>query len=357
MTLRVLVRVDASPAIGLGHAMRCLALVQVLRASGHDVVIATLAMPETLRHQYHSLGVATQDMASVMAGSAEDAASTEQIAYAHDVHWVVADGYAFRLPWQQQVRRGIAVIGARLALLDDEAKADAWDVDLLLNQNLGFAREAYTDRAGAATVLAGAQYVLLREEFRAMPRAPRASVPVARRLLITMGGADPDNVTTQVVQALSALDDLELRVVIGAANTHGRSIEAAVRDLPNTVTARVLAQVTDMPQQMQWADLAISAGGSTLWELAYMQLPALVVVLAENQRGGASACVAAGSIHELGDVDALHSSEIARAVTALRMDQSQRDTMAQAGATLVDGLGARRVMHALEAASQVAATQ
>ena len=44
-----------------------------------------------------------------------------------------------------------------------------------------------------------------------------------------------------------------------------------------------------MPELMAWADVGVSAGGLTSWELAFMGLPGIVIVTAANQTGVAAA--------------------------------------------------------------------
>ncbi|MFM6455177.1 MAG: glycosyltransferase, partial [Planktothrix sp.] len=63
---------------------------------------------------------------------------------------------------------------------------------------------------------------------------------------------------------------------------HYESLEIAVQD--SRFPIRLERNVTNMPGLIAWADVAISAGGSTCWELAFMGLPSILLVLAENQR-------------------------------------------------------------------------
>src|SRR5207249_1652332 len=120
------------------------------------------------------------------------------------------------------------------------------------------------------------------------------------KVLVTMGGSDPDNVTLKVIQALPQVEvqGLEATVVIGGTNPHYRELEAAILQLPLPI--RLERNATNMPELMAWADIAVSAGGTTLWELAFMGLPNLVVVLADNQRPAAAHLGAIGAITNMG---------------------------------------------------------
>ena len=57
---------------------------------------------------------------------------------------------------------------------------------------------------------------------------------------------------------------------------------------------RLVVNAPNMAELMAWADVAISAAGSTAWELACMGLPAALIVVAENQTGIAAALVREG---------------------------------------------------------------
>lgn len=358
--LRVLFRVDASTAIGAGHAMRCLALAQMMREAGHAVWLLARQMPDAIAQRFEGHGVvrilpAHSPDDDRQIGSTSDARDTATAAVSIRAHWVVADGYALQHTWQHQLKHGVTALRAagepavRVALLDDEARAEAWEADLILNQNLGVTAARYNGRVGEALVLAGASYALLRDELRRHLPVQRETALLATRLLLTMGGSDPGNVTTRCVEAFGLLNPrpLTVRVIVGEANPHVAQIAAAARALPPGMMVDVLNHVPDMAPHYLWADLALCAGGSTLWELAAFGLPALAVVLADNQQGGVAACENTGSLISLGRADGLSHTAVASQLAALLDDAARRQSMTEAGRTLVDGDGARRVLQAM----------
>src|SRR5262249_17829448 len=111
--------------------------------------------------------------------------------------------------------------------------------------------------------------------------------------------------------------------------------------------SELLYAVDDMPALMAWADVAIAAGGSSGWELAFMGLPAVLVTVAENQRLIAESLQRAGTAVHLGWHTEVTPARIAEAVRELLSDRAQRQCMSQAGRLLVDGKGAARVVAAL----------
>jgi spore coat polysaccharide biosynthesis predicted glycosyltransferase SpsG len=102
-----------------------------------------------------------------------------------------------------------------------------------------------------------------------------------------------------------------------------------------------------MAAEMAWADVAIAGGGSTVWELAYMQTPAALLVLADNQRANVEGLARAGFSLNLGDGSGIRIPQFVETVGAMIKDHRQRDGMARTGRTLVDGKGAQRVARAI----------
>src|SRR5262249_40544839 len=151
---------------------------------------------------------------------------------------------------------------------DDHGHAEHYSADLVLNQNLHAAEELYRSREPTTRLLLGTRYVLLRREFRPWGGWQRPIPEVARKVLITLGGADPDNVTLRVISAFNQLhfEGLQAVVLVGSSNPHLDELITAARTSP--VVIRLESNVNDMAERMAWADAAITASGTTAWERA-----------------------------------------------------------------------------------------
>lgn len=337
MIAPLLIRADGGAGLGAGHVMRCLALAQAWQQGGGRACFVQAATSPALLGRLRDAGCASVSI-GVEPGGAADAAQTIRHAQAAGAAWVVGDSYHFDAAWQRQVRAA----GLRLLLLDDYGHASHYHADLVLNPNLAADAARYARREAHTRLLLGTRYALLRREFVTAPRPVRAFSAPARRVLVTLGGSDPANFTARVVAAVARLPGLETRVVIGGSNPHRAALEAAVAEHP---AMRCEVDAADMPGLMAWADVAITAGGSTLWELAYMGLPALVLTLAENQAPAVRALGAAGVVQPL---DA--PGEAAALLAALQSDATRRQQMSAAALRLADGRGGERVVAEMEAA-------
>jgi UDP-2,4-diacetamido-2,4,6-trideoxy-beta-L-altropyranose hydrolase len=331
--------------MGTGHVMRCLALAQAWRDAGGTACFAVAEGAEAVEGRLAHENASVRRITAPPGGE-EDARQLLQAAGDLGAGWLVVDGYRFGAEYQRALKEA----GARLLVIDDYGHAGHYHADLVLNQNLYADEGLYARRDAHTRLLLGPRYVLLGREFTKWRGRGRDVPAEARKVLVTLGGSDPDNVTLRAVGTLQTpgCAGLEAVVVVGAGNPHRAAVQAAVKE-PRRVRLRV--NVTDMPELMAWADFALAAAGSTCWELALMGLPGLLVVSAENQAPVAASCAAAGVGRDLGWQHGLTADGLARSLQEMAADRDFRSAAARRGPELIDGRGAERVVSALLAGS------
>lgn len=346
----LLIRADADASIGTGHVMRCLALGQHVQEQGGNVMFAVAHLPSTLEKRLQREGIAVR-RTDAAPGSAEDARGAVRLAEETGGEWIVIDGYALGATYQRRLQES----GARILAWDDYGHADHYYADLVLNQNISADRSLYGDRELHTRLLLGTEYAVLRREFRDRREARDREQPdVARRLLVTLGGGDPDNVTATVLEALNAPDvpDLDVRVVVGSASPHEAAVREASRRSRQDVT--VLRNVGGIAGLMGWADAAVSAGGSTCWELTFFGVPNVVIVASENQRAIAEGLARAGASINVGSHADLTGPALSARLADLLHDCVQRTAIAERGRKLVDGRGGHRVLERMRREETIA---
>lgn len=324
--MRVLVRADGGAGIGLGHVTRCLALAGALRARGAEVVFVTSPEDPAVLAKIKAAGGLVETFPK---GADEDAAIAFLLAVAAKAptRLVVADSYRV----EPKHRRAIMAAGLKLLALDDFGSG-AVDADFVLSPNL---------TAGAdARRLFGPRYALLRPEFPAAAGRPleKAGVP---RILVTMGGSDPAGLTREAWKALDAAPgSFALDLLVGAANPQAGALARDAAAARHETVAH--HDPADVPGLMRRAALAVSAAGSTCWELACLGVPSIVLVTADNQKGVAEGLVKSGFAVRADGVSAA-----ATQAAALLADPARLKAMSAAGKALVDGRGAERVAEAV----------
>jgi len=340
----LLIRADASAATGTGHVMRCLALAQAWQDAGGMALAVAAEATATIEERLRREGIEVARLEATP-GSDDDACRTVALAQNRQAAWVVIDGYRFDSAYQTSLKSS----GLRVLLIDDDVHADRYSTDLVLNQNAHATESLYEKRESYTRLLLGPRYAMLRREFDSWRSWPREISSIGRRVLITMGGSDPDNFTLRVLEALPlvAVRTLEAVVVVGGSNPRAAMLEEAVGGLNARCAVRLMKNASNMPELMAWADVAVSAAGTTCWEMCLLGLPALVVDLAKNQVPVAQCLDELGVARHIGSSADCSAAKIASELSQLLESSETRRQMSSRGRELVDGRGASRVCAAM----------
>lgn len=341
------IRADADSRLGIGHIMRCLALAQAWRHQHGAVTFIGRLESAPLQARLAREGFGLLSVADCTARDKETEVIPALLPLPEEAGgaWYVVDGYHFDLVHHRDLRKA----GFNVLVIDDNAHLPTYEADIILNQNLHAEKLRYHCNPDAVLLL-GTKYALLRQEFLHAIQPARMPPSLCRRLLVTLGGADPGNVSITVLKALKQLRgnhlaDLEVKVVAGPANPHLTALKKEQANLPFVCT--IVSASEDMPTLMNWADLAVTAAGSTCWELAYLGVPFGTMVVAENQEQVAEGLAAAGVAVHFGRARELSSEKLAAHIASLMENEERRHRMVEKGRRLVDGHGAARVVEAM----------
>ena len=355
---RLLVRADAGPNIGTGHVMRTLALGQAWKQRGGSVTFVCGHLPRGLIKRIEAEDFQLFQIKNDHSDAA-DARETADIASVVQPDWLVVDGYGFDDVYQ----RAVIAPQRKLLVVDDFGHAAHHFADLVLNQNVYASPRQYPDSC-RGKILAGPQYILLRNEFghRKYKNAaePKRIAREACRILVSFGGADPDNWTLKSLQVLSELKHKRLIVdcVVGACYPHAAELDKFKKSA--NMSLRTHRNVDRMSQLMSRVDLAVTAGGSTCYELAHCGVPAIVASIAENQFAISNAMNERGIMISIDEPSSAHAASaekcfnekrLKRAIGGLINNPGQRKVMSDQGQRLVDGNGAQRIARTMAAGS------
>ncbi len=334
----LLIRCEATPALGTGHAMRCLALAEEWMRHGGRAVFA-MVEPETAIVERLRAAGAGVEIVRTAAGSSDDAAETAALAHRLGARWTAVDGPAFGAEWDAAWPGDAALLR-----IDDNGLARAFRADLLLNQNLGGTAADYPQTPAGCRHLLGPRFALLRPEFLAVADS---EVVRGSRMVVTLGGSDPACATERVFAALlePAAATLEADFIIGAGNPRRATLRAAID--AHAPRLQALVAPADLPRRFATAPLAVTAGGTTIYELALLHTPMLLLCTADNQRRTCANFAAAGAAQYLGWHADVAPAEVARMLVAMLADAPRLAALTASAGCLVDGLGANRVVEAM----------
>ena len=343
----LIIRADANAVIGIGHVMRCIGIAQSWQDAGGECILAAHALNTPLQERIRLEGI---DVLSLENGGGGAKDATEFLRYAQEAQaqWVIVDGYHFGVEYQQAVKSG----GFKLLFADDYGHAGRYVADIVLNQDIGADGEMYGQKEPYTRLLLGAKYFALRREFKQWEGANRDVPAIARKVLVTMGGGDANNATAMVLNALQAtkISELEVVLVIGGSNPHRSSLEEAASH--SNYHIRLERNTIRMPELMAWSDIAVSAGGGTSYELAFLRVPAVLITVSENQVSSCRIFAEEGAAIHAGWYHSLDTQALAQSMLYVVNSQSLRKSLAENGLRIVDGRGSERVVQAITLAAK-----
>ncbi|MFC1951534.1 PseG/SpsG family protein [Chloroflexota bacterium] len=218
-----------------------------------------------------------------------------------------------------------------LVAIDDPSDAARW-ADIRINP-LYYIDDAITDPA----------YVALRKEFIQANKIGKVIKDKVGTILVTQGGADTYGFLPKIIGALGVVDkDIRIDVIIGPAFKHQPEL-AEVVDMSKR-GYNIIQNATNMCQIMQQSDLAVTASGNTMFELACVGVPAIVLCAEEFEVETADRMEKYGVVENLGFGGIVSPERIYERVRLLMLDKSWRTKMSRRGQKLVDGRGAERVV-------------
>ena len=194
--------------------------------------------------------------------------------------------------------------------------------------------------------LLGPKYALLRPEFIEWKPRHRFSENV-QKIVLTFGGGDDRGAALFCLTALTHVwESIEAVVLLRSSSPHVMAIQDWVSH-NQRLKINLRVDEPEIARRMHEADLALIAGGMTTFEVASMGLPALILQIADNQALNSRAWDELGAAKFMGSLEKLNADDLRQSVQLLIEDSAQRLSMSEAGKSLVDGLGSKRVAHIL----------
>ncbi|MBF9253779.1 UDP-2,4-diacetamido-2,4,6-trideoxy-beta-L-altropyranose hydrolase [Pontibacter sp. 172403-2] len=272
---RIIFRADGNSKIGLGHVVRSLALASMLREE-FECVFAIQSPDKNLQEQIKQVchGLILLPFCTPEA----ERFRHELDAYLSEKEIVVLDGYHFETAYQESIKAK----GCPFFCIDDIHRY-TFIADAVLNQAGGVAPEKYKT-APYTKLLLGPAYALLRPPFLQASKSGRSMPASPLKLLLNMGGADPENYTLQVATELAGVESINhIEIVTGGAYKHQQALERWLTYKPKYKLYQNL-DATQMCQLMQECAIAVTSASGVAYEYAAVGGALFVLKTADNQQ-------------------------------------------------------------------------
>ena len=368
--MNVFFRADANNSIGMGHVMRCLSIADAFRLSSgiESAGIKFILADNTVEELIHSRGYETIVLNISFNDMDEEIELWEFRAWT-TIDILIVDSYFVTPSYLIALKERVG----KLVYIDD-VLTFPYPVDILINYNAYAKADSYEalykEASDTPDLILGPTYAPLRSMFRELPRKIQSRT--VQNILISTGGSDELHVTVSLLQRLSRGEGQQsgssstnpvYHFLIGAMNEDKHEIQTLAESPGLSGRVMIHQNVTDMKGLIVDMDLAVSAAGSTLYEISACGVPLITYSLADNQLPGAAAFRKLGMALDVGDLrdpktidqDAVMSgnldlssvNRIMVAVANLSSDYNLRVQMGKRMQELIDGYGANRMVERL----------
>ena len=336
----VFIRADANEHIGTGHVMRCLSIARAMRDVGEQVLFLSADNRGDILIQ--QAGFRTVCLNSNWTDMNSELSILKKTIQQYRPRLMLVDSYYVTRNYFRELNSYV-----KLAYIDD-MNSECWDVDFLINYNIfafGLDYSQYEDKM--TEMLLGPQYAPLRGEFQHLTQ--HSIRDKIENVLVSAGGADPERITERILEGIchtKEFIDLNFHFIIGALNPRVDIIQHLAEENENVI---LHIHEQHMSHLMQKCDIAISAAGTTLYELCATGIPTITYTLADNQLLVAEHFSRQQIMYGAGDCreDVFFIFRIKVCIASLKRDVQQRKRMSRKMQCLVDGCGVERIVSAL----------
>lgn len=329
------IRADGNQIIGSGHIMRCLSIAKALRTIGEESVFITADnYPDELIHKH---GFKSISLNSDWTNLDNESEMLVDLIHSKGIRKILIDSYYVTTKYMEEIQSKTPIVYI------DDLEDMTYSVDMLINYSISADKNKYIDKYPSTKILIGTDFIPLREQFQGVKHIYKEEV---KDILLTTGGSDSYQVTGELIKHLKSnphLKDKNLHVVVGAFNIYKEEVLYLSKEYTNIF---IYQNIDAMAELMSRCDMAISAGGTTLYELCACKVPTVAFAFADNQMIGTKALHENGLLSYAGDVRINPKScilNILETVQAMSLNSCERKRMVEEMSKKVDGYGATRI--------------
>ncbi len=328
---KILIFTELLQSTGLGHFSRCSVLYDTFKEAGE----APFFIVHSDKEEKFPLDY------QVLKGNWKDSSILEPILSEYKPDLSVVDSYLA----SEIIYKQIFEYSRKLICIDDNLRVDYPKDSIILNPGLYGKKLPYSrDRN---LVLTGGEYSLLRKPFRRTFPSKQILDEVAN-ILITTGGSDIKNITPSLIrEVIRTNQTAKKNIIIGPGFTNQKEIEL---EIDSNCECFYSPNAEKMCEIMNNADLAITAGGQTTYELAKVGVPMIIFESAENQRGNIECFIEANAGFNLGKPS--DQGFIQKLNECLCASKEMRKARSESARNLAEGLNKERVIQLLNFANE-----
>lgn len=337
----VFFRADSNKLIASGHIMRCISIAQAFKDADEDVTF--LIADENPVQMLERAGMRYYTLHSVWNQLMGEVDAMKSLLQSYDKPLLMIDTY--------QVSRGYVealLPYARICYLGSKQEY-LGKLQALVNYSTDIDYEFYSSNYGSTTkLLLGAAYAPLRKEFLDVEH--KDSLDGRCRILLTTGNTDQRQYVERIMNEIIGtpfFQQLEINVVVGGMFDNKEKLHSLYDNVENV---HLHENVKSISSLMGVSDLAVSANGTTVYELAAARVPAITFSMVEEQIKSARKLNELGVVDYCGEIYQEESNcidSIVKKIEKYASSPEMRKALAKKANSIVDGRGCERIANIL----------
>lgn len=316
--LRIIILVDGNNKIGMGHVYRSLNLVKNLRKLGHKIIFLTKE-PITKK-------IISKTYVCKLTRNLNNNETKKFLTkFAPDI--AILDKLNETKTNLQTLRQFCSIIA--IDYTGKHKELISYGINILYPKS-GISKTSYSDL----------NFAILNEKF--IQTKKKIIKKKVQSILVLQGGADTYCFTPKIINAIYELDSkIQISVVLGPSFKCWPKLNQVLKKIPKPI--HVYHNAKNMAPIMKKADLAVTAAGNTLLELAHLGIPSLIVCAEKFEIETAKLLEQNGFGINIGFGGNLTSRKLHFHLIRIIRDYNLRKKMNRIGPKLVDGKGASRI--------------
>lgn len=331
---KIVFRTDGGKKIGLGHIMRCIALAKEFRSREYEILFIVnkddTVKSLLLHHSFRYIEIIENEY---------ETSELSLILKTENAKVIILDTFRANQEYTAQLRE---CIPHSFIVLLDNLREGKGACNLLINGSV-YAKDFYNEYLNDKSYLLGAKYSILREEYRTNNR--KNIKDNVEKILITMGGTDVNHLTPKIIKLLNHVSAYEIQVLVGKGFDNRKEIELASN---NDSRVKLIVDETNIKPYIEDSDFVISAGGTTIYELAATGTPSIIFLQAENQRLPATVMSENNCMISLDYYIDADEQKYLKIIKEVIKNKNCRLTMSKNLQSLIDGKGPQRIVKSIE---------
>jgi len=330
--MKIVFRCDASPDIGLGHIVRCLAVAKELQKQ-NQIIFATIKDGTNSFIKGAGFEIFFKEKDET------EEEYLKRLNYIIHTDIIVIDK---KYPYRIGPLDGFRQNNIKIIMIDNICKGLSKCDEIIfpnahLDKNI---LKEYLSQGQINQVETGPEYVILRNEILALKDKINHNFHNPPNIVITTGGTDPERVLHKLIPWLKGMDlKANIMMLIGQAFKYKDGLEKLIINLPDNFKV-----IPYSLKEFLKADIVISTFGVSIYEMIYLQIPTICIPHSrENARSAKILKERYGVIEDVGFAENINPQALYTVIKKLLEDKVYYKNITKKCNNLIDGRGAKRI--------------